>query len=133
MEKNAKLNFQVNPNSGVPIYRQIIDQVRIGIAIGRFSPGNFLPSVREISVAFDINPMTVSKAYSLLEKDGVIEFVRGQGMRVPQQARTAGKLEAQEEIAPLLQEVVNRAQQLSLDQERVVEKLQKIWEGYSHE
>ena len=78
MDKNIKLYFQINPSSGVPIYRQIIDQVKLGIATGKFKPGEYLPSVREVSTSLEINPMTVSKAYSLLEKSGVIELVRGQ-------------------------------------------------------
>ena len=74
--------MNVSPTSGVPIYRQLMDQVRAQIAGGRLAPGEFLPSVRQVAEELEVNPMTVSKAYSLLEQDGVVELVRGQGMRV---------------------------------------------------
>jgi GntR family transcriptional regulator len=134
MSNTAKTNFQITPSSGVPIYRQMYDQVKIGIALGKFQSGHFLPSVRDVSAAFEINPMTVSKAYSLLEKEGVIEFIRGQGMRIPEQVKPGKSGKASNEaIAPLLHAVVNRAQQLSLDRDRVIEQLNHIWEGYRHE
>jgi GntR family transcriptional regulator len=129
MDNKARIYFQISPASGVPLYRQIFDQVRIGVALGKFRPGDFVPSVRDVSAGLEINPMTVSKAYSLLERAGVLEFVRGQGMRVPAQAPEA----APDELGPLLREVVNRAQQLSLDRAAVAARLDKIWEGYSHE
>ena len=52
------------------------------ISTGRLAPGEFLPSVRQVAAELTVNPMTVSKAYSLLERDGVVELIRGQGMRV---------------------------------------------------
>ena len=61
--------FQVNPSSGVPIYRQLMDQVRALIASGRLAEGELLPSVRQVGQELQINKMTVSKAYSLLERD----------------------------------------------------------------
>ena len=82
MHMDTGFSFHVNPSSGLPLYRQIMDQVRQLVAAGRLVPGNFLPSTRQLAQQLQINPMTVSKAYSLLEREGVIELVRGQGMRV---------------------------------------------------
>jgi hypothetical protein len=65
-------NFQVNPSSGVPIYRQLMDQVRALVAGGRLAEGDLLPSVRQVAQDLQVNQMTVSKAYSLLERDGVV-------------------------------------------------------------
>ncbi|RLS42235.1 MAG: GntR family transcriptional regulator, partial [Planctomycetota bacterium] len=70
------LLFQINPSSGVPIYRQLMDQVRTLIGTGRLTEGAMVPSVRQIAEGLQINPMTVSKAWSLLERDGVLERVR---------------------------------------------------------
>src|SRR6266567_3208496 len=78
----ADFLFQVFPASGLPIYRQLIDQVRRHVATGRLPAGDYLPSVRQVALELEVNPMTVSKAYSLLEREGVVELVRGQGMRV---------------------------------------------------
>lgn len=86
MERPDPIQFHVAPTSGVPIYRQLVDQVRARRATGRLTPGDFLPSVRQVAGELAINPMTVSKAYSLLEREGVLEHVRGQGMRVAEPA-----------------------------------------------
>lgn len=112
--------FQVSPTSGVPIYRQIMDQVRHQAATGRLTAGEFLPSVREVARDLQINPMTVSKAYSLLERDGVVEFVRGQGMRLrTPEGGGADLREREEALMPLLRQVVTTAYQLSLKPEQV--------------
>ena len=74
--------FQITPSSGVPIYRQIMDQVKSVVQSGRWQTGTMVPSVRQMASDLDINAMTVSKAYARLEIDGVLERVRGTGMRV---------------------------------------------------
>jgi GntR family transcriptional regulator len=63
----------VDPHSGVPVYRQLMDQVKLHIASGALEPGHELPSTRVLSSELGVNPMTVSKAYSYLERDGIVE------------------------------------------------------------
>jgi GntR family transcriptional regulator len=63
----------VDPHSGVPVYRQLMDQVKLHIASGVLEPGEELPSTRVLSSELGVNPMTVSKAYSYLERDGIVE------------------------------------------------------------
>ena len=63
----------VDPHSGVPVYRQLMDQVKLHIASGVLEPGDELPSTRVLSSELGVNPMTVSKAYSYLERDGMVE------------------------------------------------------------
>lgn len=111
--------FELHPSSGVPIYRQLVDQVRAMVAGGKLRPGDLLPSVRQVAQAAEINPMTVSKAYSRLEVEGLVERVRGQGMRVRQPA-VAGRVgERKDEFAELLRPVLHRAQQLGLTPEQI--------------
>jgi GntR family transcriptional regulator len=64
--------ISVDPNSGVPVYRQIVDQVRFQIASGVLRPGDELPSTRTLSLRLGVNPMTVSKAWGILEADGIV-------------------------------------------------------------
>ena len=124
----SKFYFQISTSSGVPIYRQIIDQVKTQIATGRLEAGIFMPSVRQVAEELEINPMTVSKAYSLLEKENVLEFARGQGMVVRESAIPKKNLQKREEsIIPLLKEVVTKAQQLSLEQEKVIKVFDNLW------
>jgi len=63
----------VDPHSGVPVYRQLMDQIKFHVATGLLGPGEELPSTRALSAELGINPMTISKAYSYLEKDEVVE------------------------------------------------------------
>lgn len=134
MDKQAKYYFQISTSSGVPIYRQVIDQVKTLIATGRLTEGEFLPSVRQVSKELEINPMTVSKAYSLLEKENVVEVVRGQGMKVKQTNVAMKDMEKRkEDIVPLLKEVIVKAHQLSLQPKKVVEMLNDLWKEKTHE
>ena len=72
----------IDHHSGVPAYRQIMEQIRLQIATGALRPDDELPSTRALSAELSLNPMTVSKAYNLLEHDGVLERRRGQTLTV---------------------------------------------------
>lgn len=124
----ASFRFQVFPSSGLPIYRQIMDQVCQQTAAGRLPVGDFLPSVRQLAQELQINPMTVSKAYSLLEREGVVEFIRGQGMRVRErnERNNATVRQREQALLPLLRQVVATAYQLSLDSDRVKALLEPL-------
>src|ERR1044071_8808195 len=74
--------FILNPHSGTPIYRQLLEQARRLIASGKLAPGTPLPSVRELAVEHAVNPMTISKAYAMLEAEGLLERNRGKPMTV---------------------------------------------------
>ncbi|HTV48508.1 MAG TPA: GntR family transcriptional regulator [Phycisphaerae bacterium] len=119
----------VSTSSGAPLYRQIIDQVRARVAGGHLAAGEFLPSVRQLAEHLQINPMTVSKAYSLLEREGVIEFVRGQGMRVNPPGPAANGKARRAAIFPLLKQAAATARQLSLTPEQVIADLKSILEN----
>lgn len=116
----ADFLFQVFPTSGLPIYRQLVDQVRRHVASGRIAAGDFLPSVRQVAVELEVNAMTVSKAYSLLERDGVVELVRGQGMRIAKRPPASDTVEErQQQLAPLVEQLLAEAYQLSLSPAQV--------------
>lgn len=71
--------ISIDPKSGVPFYRQIIDQVLLGIVAGRLSPGDRLPTVRQLAIDLRVNPNTVSRAYRELEIREVVTTQRGNG------------------------------------------------------
>ena len=71
--------ISIDGRSGVPFYRQIIDQVLLGIAAGRLTPGDRLPTVRQLAIDLQVNPNTVSRAYRELEIRGVVNTQRGTG------------------------------------------------------
>jgi GntR family transcriptional regulator len=73
------LDLQIDPHSGVPVYRQIMDQIRYYAASGLLKPASQLPSIRELALSLSVNPTTVVKAYSELEHESVIEMRHGKG------------------------------------------------------
>jgi GntR family transcriptional regulator len=121
--------FVLNPQSGVPIYRQILDQVRRMVASGQLAPGAELPSVRELALAHAVNPMTISKAYSLLEVEGLLERHRGKPMTVAGQSRKQGQLPQRlGQIEPLVEQTVLAAKQLQLSEAELIKTVRRKWE-----
>src|SRR5262245_14679971 len=119
-------SFQVNISSGVPIYRQLMDQVRALVASGRVAEGDLLPSVRQVAQGLQVNQMTVSKAYSLLERERVVERVGGQGMGVNHKSPRGTTKVRQKELRPLLELVATQAYQLALTREQVLAALEPL-------
>ena len=121
--------FILNPNSGIPIYRQILEQVRRQVASGQLKPGDGMPSVREVALAHAVNPMTISKAYSLLQAEGLLEHNRGKPMTVAAQTRAQTPVSHRvEQIEPLIAQVALAAKQLQLSQAEVTKLLRRKWE-----
>ena len=120
--------FILNPQSGVPIYRQLLDQVRRLIASGRLEPGAPLPSVREVAVEHAVNPMTISKAYALLEAEGVLERNRGKPMTVAAHPKSQIPLrERLREIDDEIEQLLLAARQLQLSKREVLDLVDKSW------
>lgn len=117
---DASLEFEIHPSSGLPIYRQIMDQVRALVASRRLVAGDLVPSIRQLAADLEVNMMTVSKAYAKLEAEGVLERVRGTGMRVAAGTPPAPAAQRQAELTPLAGALVTRALQLGLSERQVV-------------
>jgi len=122
--------FVINPNSGTPIYRQIVAQVHALVAGGRLEVGQLLPSVRQVAKAADVNPMTVSKAYSWLESEGVVERVRGQGMRVVQPASHLSLAKRKAQFRDFAEPALHRGHQLGLTAEQMRKAIEKLLDAY---
>jgi GntR family transcriptional regulator len=73
------LHIQINPQSGLPVYRQVMDQIRYYAASGVLRPGGQLPSIRELARSLAVNPATIVKAYTELEHEGLVEMKQGKG------------------------------------------------------
>lgn len=119
MPRVPAFRFHVAAQSGVPIYRQLIEQVRAQCQTGQLNAGDFLPSVRQVAAQLAVNPMTVSKAYSLLERDGLLESVRGQGMRVAPPAAGAAPRQRRSDLRPRIEQLVERARRAGLSPEEL--------------
>jgi GntR family transcriptional regulator len=107
--------FSIATGSAEPIYRQLVEQVRRLAAGGQLQPGDAMPSVRDVAQALAVNPMTVSKAYGLLEMDGVLARRRGLGMVVAERAAPDAPADRIELLRPTLERAALEARQLELD------------------
>ncbi|MDE0659846.1 MAG: GntR family transcriptional regulator [Gammaproteobacteria bacterium] len=114
--------YSINAVSGTPIYRQIVDQTRQLVASGQLPSGQHLPSVRAMAADLGINPMTVSKAYSLLERDGIVTRQRGLGMVVVETTITPA-----ETIRPQTLALVEAARRLRLTREDIEHAIDLAW------
>lgn len=113
--------FSITPGSTEPIYRQLVEQVRRLVAGGQMAPGDELPSVREVAQTLAVNPMTVSKAYGLLETEGLLVRRRGLGMLVAERPRSArSQAERVALLRPTLERAAREARELELDPDTVL-------------
>ena len=104
----------IDPHNGVPIYRQVVDQIRFHILAGRIAPGDELPSTRSLSLRLGVNPMTISKAYGILEDEGIVTRRPGLPLVVRDRApekRTSAK---KDQLAAVLHPAALAAVQLGI-------------------
>src|ERR1041385_966185 len=101
--------FRLDVQSGVPVYRQIIDQVMGGVAAGILSGGDQLPTVRQVAVDLSINPNTVMRAYREMEIRGVLETQQGMGTFISQKKVKRDDVERRRQLNQLVAEFVSRA------------------------
>lgn len=105
------MEFQLSTSSRQPIYRQIVEQVREGIALGRLQAGEQLPSVRQLSRTLVVNPNTIARAYTELEREGALHNHQGKGVFVAplssELTKPARKRRLLEQVDRLLTEAVH--------------------------
>lgn len=110
----------VDPHSGVPVYRQLMDQIRFHISSGLLGPGEELPSTRVLSQQLGVNPMTISKAYGFLERDGVIERRPGRQLIVREFDLSESRERKVEQLRESLAPSVTAARQLDINSTEAV-------------
>lgn len=103
------ISFLLDMKSGVPFYRQIIDQVKTAIAAGGLEPGDKLPTVRQLAVELSINPNTVSRAYTELELTGLVETQMGSGTFISHRRVKQDDVERRRMLDQICQELLSRA------------------------
>lgn len=108
----------VDAHSGVPVYRQLMDQVKFHVVSGLLKPGDELPSTRALSAELGVNPMTISKAYSYLERDGVIERRPGRPLVVKAHEERRIEDEKAEQLREGLKPILTMIRQLGIGNEQ---------------
>jgi GntR family transcriptional regulator len=117
------VKFAIDAKSGVPLYRQLIEQVKAAIARGNLSPGDQLPTVRQLAVELSINPNTVIRAYRELEIEGVLETQQGSGTFVGTRKIQIDQVERQRMLDQILTDFLARASTYGLSLEDVLQGL----------
>ena len=112
--------FTVDPRSGVPLYLQVIEQVKRAVALGTLAPGEQLPTVKSLALDLTVNPNTVARAYRDLERDGIIETSPGRGSFVRSNGAPGEARRAAEDVAvAMLGEAIRQAKALGLERMRL--------------
>jgi GntR family transcriptional regulator len=106
------LHLQLDPHSGVPVYRQMMDQVKYYIASGALQPGDQLPSIRELAQKLSVNPTTVVKAYNELQHGDVIEMRHGKGVFVTERSVRMSDREREKALRRLARQLAVEAAQM---------------------
>ena len=118
--------ISIDHHNGIPVFRQIIDQVKFHVVSGLLAPGDELPSTRALSGQLGLNPMTVSKAYSLLEAEGLVERRRGRPLTVKPLQDQIVHAEKLEQLKPQLTQLATMVRQLGVDRAEVVDLFHSI-------
>ncbi len=122
----AAFDFRLDTHSGVPVYRQLIDQVQAAIATGVLRPGDQLPTVRLVAVELAINPNTVLRAYREMEIRGILDTQQGTGTFIADRQVEPSKEERERQLVQLVREFVSRAGSAGLTVEELIEALNKL-------
>ena len=117
------LHLQIDPHSGVPVYRQMMDQLKYYVASGTLRPGDQLPSIRELAQKLTVNPTTVVKAYTELEHEQVIEMRHGKGAFVSGEASRLSDREREKALRRLARQLAVEAAQMGAATEVVLRVL----------
>jgi GntR family transcriptional regulator len=118
----------VDPSSGVPVFRQVMDQVRFHIASGLLQAGDELPATRSLSAELGVNPMTVSKAYNLLERDGVLSRRPGRPLVVAPLDAEELDIHKLDQLRTSLTEAVRATHQLGIDSDEAIGVFRELLE-----
>ena len=118
--------FGLDMRSGVPVYRQLIDQVNSALASGRLGPGDQLPTVRQAAVDLAINPNTVIRAYRELEIRGILSTQQGTGTFVTDARVEESKVERERRLTRLVDEFAARAGRESFTIEELIDRLEEM-------
>ena len=125
-QPDMPFHFQLDLRSGVPVYRQIMDQVLAGIASGRLVSGDQLPTVRQLAVDLSINPNTVIRAYRELEIRGFLDTHQGSGTFIGTQRVEQNDEERQRKLDGIVSDLVARAGSEGFTAQQVLERLQGL-------
>ena len=116
----------IDEHSGVPAYRQLVDQIRLLVASGRLRPGDEIPSTRALSTDLGLNPMTISRAWALLEEEGLLDRRPGLPLVVRARPRAAGDSARRAQFSKALRPAASMARQLGISGKDAGDALRRL-------
>jgi len=123
---SVRFRFALDLHTGVPVYRQLVDQVRAGVASGTLSAGDQLPTVRQLAVDLAINPNTVMRAYRELELGGLLETHQGTGTFISDRKPERKTAERERQLGQLAGEFAARAGAAGFTVEELIDRLREL-------
>ncbi len=120
------INFVLDPKTGIPFYRQIIDQIKYGIASGNLKAGEQLPTVRALAVELKVNLNTITKAYKELEIQNILETQQGSGTFIGKNNITIPAKEKSKKLNSICNEFLTIAFSYGFSTEEIINELQKL-------
>ena len=124
-QRTSVFRIRLDDHSGVPVYRQIIDQVRGGVASGALLRGDQLPTVRQLAVDLSINPNTVVRAYRELELGGLLDSSQGMGTFIRTQQIEGGQQERARQLSQIVTNVMAQAGAAGFTVQDLIEELRE--------
>ena len=121
--KNHRSGLTLDTASGVPIYRQIVDWVRVRVAGGELRPGEQLPTVRQLSVDLNVNYNTVARAYLDLERMGIVHTLRGKGTFAANREVSQDEVARAAKLRELVTEFLSKAAEFGFSRQEILELL----------
>lgn len=131
--EGSDILINIDSRSSTPIYQQIVDGTKENILKGILTPGDRLPSVREMSSLITVNPNTVSRAYMELERQKVIETVRGKGTFVSQGYIPKMEEERMNKLKEELKKIIIEAHYMGIEKEKFISIIQDYYEEFGNE
>jgi GntR family transcriptional regulator len=124
-------DFHISTGSTTPIFRQIVDQVRLAVATGQLAPGQPLPSVRALAQQLLLNPNTIAKAYTELAREGLIETRAGKGAVIAALREVYTEAERRRRLGPAIEALVREAISLGFTPQQVQQLVRQQFEQFS--
>jgi GntR family transcriptional regulator len=119
------ISIKIDVESSIPIFQQIVSEIERNVLLGTIKAEDFIPSVREFSLKHSINPNTVAKAYAVLQDKGIVEFVRGTGLRVNKQNPRDLRARREHLLQDKVERLVEEAEALGFDDSAIIGAIKK--------
>ena len=123
------MKITLDLKSGLPIYLQIVEQVKHNITAGKLSVGEKLPTVRQLATDLEINPNTVVKAYTELERTGIIESKQGVGTFIQKEKGILSDAEREKKLHEICRKYADEASWFGYSEEEIIEAIKKFWKS----